>query len=238
MGLVIDKSKGLLIHNHKTQDIPAITSSDGSIVVSGNDLSVKRAEKQLFASNETELLAAWAIANAYTGSSRIYITDSITFTANRQFLRAYASPAIKFEAITPIYFNSGSYTIDFNNIVFTNITFRTTGTYYFRLVGGLATFNTCGWIDDDKDASLGGTPKKNIVIIDPVTNQTGKVILKGVTHFTQNATINNTLLVQPFWIENQATFGLNIYIENLQKIISRFFEATRNSSTLLANQQS
>jgi len=235
MSLQIDKIKGPLMHKHKTGDfpVPVITSIDGSVIVNGLDLSVKRPEMELYASNEAELLAAWTIANAYGGSVRIYITGSVTFTANRQFIRAYASPSIKFEAITPIYFIAGSYVVDYGNIVFTNITFRTETTFYLRVVGGVATFNNCGWIDDVRDASLGDTPKKNIVIIDPVTSQTGKIILKGVTHFTQTAIYNNTALIQPFWIENQATFGLNIYIENLE--MSAVSEAARFSRVLLTS---
>jgi hypothetical protein len=194
---------------------------------------VKRPELELYASTEAELLVAWTLANAHAGSVRIFITGSITFTANRQFVRAYASPSIKFEAITPIYFITGSYIIDFGNIVFANITFRTTGTYYFRVVGGVGTFNNCGWIDDVRDASLGDTPKKNIVIIDPVTSSTGKIILRGITHFTQTAIFNNGSLIQPFWIENQASFGSSIYIENLE--MSAVSEATRFARVLLTS---
>jgi len=185
-------------------------------ITGGYNLSVPRPELELYAKDEGELLTAWATADAYAGSSRIYITGNITFSQDRQFIRAYGSPAIKFEGITQLNFIAGSHIIDFGNIVFTNITFRTTGTYYFRLVGGIGTFNNCGWVDDVADT---GTHLKNIVVVGPITNNTAKITLKGIIHFTQSPTDNAGVLIQPFTVSNEATFsgdGARLYVNILE----------------------
>lgn len=202
----------------------AITSNDQSIEVSetesGYDLSVsQRGEFIAYADNEAELLTAWTAAIAANKAGRIYITNNITFTANRQFVNLNSAPGIKIEAIQNRYFIAGNYTIDFNNVTLINIVFRTTGASYLRIVGGLATFENCAWIDDSKDQSIGGAPKKNIIVCDPITAGAAKIILKRTTHFTQVPDDNNGSLIQPFWIENQATFvgdNASLYVECLE----------------------
>jgi hypothetical protein len=200
--------------------VPAvvITSIDQSVKVNGYDLSVPRPELELYANNETELIAAWAIAIASGKAARIYITNNIDFTANRQFIQAYGAPGIKLECVQNRYFHLSNYVIDFNNVTITRATFHTTGTDYFRVVGGIITLDSCGWICDSKDASQGGVHKRNIIVTGPITSNTAKIALRNTTHFTQTANDNNTALIQPFWIENQATFtaGGNLYIENIE----------------------
>jgi len=218
-----------------------LTSADGSIkltpVTNGFNLSIVRAELELYADNETELLAAWVIAKASSKAARIFITNNITFTANRQFVQAYGAPAIKMECITQRYFYAGPYTIDFNNVVHTNITFRTTGAAYFRLVGGIGILNNCGWVDDSTDT---GARKKNIVVVGPITSGTAKIILKTPTHFTQSSTSNVSALIQPFWISCEAAWSNSaserIYIELLE--MAAVFEAARFARVLLTSTQS
>ena len=218
-----------------------LTSADGSIkltpVTNGFNLSIVRAELEFYADNETELLAAWVIAKASSKAARIFITNNITFTANRQFVQAYGAPAIKMECITQRYFYAGPYVIDFNNVVHTNITFRTAGAAYFRLVGGIGIFNNCGWVDDSTDT---GPRKKNIVVIGPITSGTAKIILKTPTHFTQSSTSNVSALIQPFWISCEAAWSNSaserIYIELLE--MAAVFEAARFARVLLTSTQS
>jgi hypothetical protein len=212
---------------------PTYTSPDGSIAISGSTLQVVRAELELFADNETQLLAAWAIAVASSKAARIYITNSIAFTANRQFIQPNSSPQVKFEAITQRNFDAVGYTIDFNNIVFTNITFRTAGASYLRLVGGYGTFNNCAWTDD---TAVTGSVKKNIIVTGTPTAGTSKIVLKNITHYTQSATDNTTNLIQPFWIENQSAYtggSARLYVEVLE--MSAVFEFARFARVLLTS---
>jgi hypothetical protein len=212
---------------------PTYTSPDGSIAISGSTLQVVRAELELFADNETQLLVAWAIAIASSKAARIYITNSITFSANRQFIQPNSSPQVKLEAITQRNFDAASYTIDFNNIVFTNITFRTAGTSYIRLVGGYGTFNNCAWTDD---TAVTGSPKKNIIVSGTPTANTSKIVLKNITHYTQSPTDNTTNVIQPFWIENQSAYtggAARLYVEVLE--MSAVFEFARFARVLLTS---
>ena len=217
-------------------DSIVLTSADGSVKINKYDLSVPRAEFELFADNETELLSAWAIAIAYGKAARIYITNNIVFTANRQFIQPYGAPAIKMECITQRYFYAGAYVIDFNNVVHTNITFRTTGAAYLRLVGGIGTFNNCGWVDDSTDI---GTWKKNIVVTGPIASGTAKIVIKTPTHFTQDTASNASALIQPFWIINEAIWNNSaserIYIEIRE--MAAVYEAARFSRVALTSVQ-
>jgi len=213
-----------------------LTSADGSVIINRYDLSVPRAELELFANNEAELLTAWNIAIASGKAARIYITNNITFTANRQFIQSYGGPAIKMECITQRYFYAGSYVIDFNNVVHTNVTFRTTGPFYYRLVGGIGIFNNCGWVDDSTDT---GARKKNIVVIGPITSGTAKIIIKTPTHFSQSSASNIADLIQPFWISCEAAWSNaaseRIYVEIRE--MAAVFDAARFARVLLTSTQ-
>ena len=212
-------------------DDQLMTSEDGSVSISatetGFDFSVPHPELQLYANNEEELLTAWEYAIDANKAARIYITNNIIFTANRQFVNLSSAPEIKIEAIPVRLFAAGNYVIDFNNLTLVNIAFRTTGDFYFRVVGGVVTLQGCYWCDDTKDSSLGGNPKKNIVVTDPITDGAAKIILKQTTHFTATPDDNNSALIQPFWIENQATFAgdnASLYIECLEMAAVSGFE--------------
>jgi len=211
-----------------------ITSTDGSIKVDGYDLSVNRPELELFADNETQLIAAWAIAIASAKAARIFITNNITFTANRQFIQNYGSPGIKIEAIQSRWFIAGNYIVDFNNVTLTNIVFRTTGPFYLRVVGGVSSFINCAWIDEAIDT---GARKINILVTGAISASTAKIILKTPTHFSQISSDNTTNLIQPFWIKNESDFGgaasARIYIEILE--MAAVFEFTRFARVLLTS---
>jgi hypothetical protein len=216
-----------------SDDAVELTSADGSVRINGYDLSVPRPELELFANNETELLAAWNTAIAANKAARIFITNNIVFTANRQFIQDYGSPGIKMEAITQRNFIADAYVIDFNKIDFTNITFRTTGAFYFRVVGGLGTFTNCGWIDDSTDT---GERKKNILVTGPISMGTSKLVIKTPIHFTQSPGNNMTELIQPFWIENEAFFDSDssrFYVEIRE--MSAVYEYSRFARVLLTS---
>lgn len=223
-----------IIEHPASDPAQAITSADGSVNIVGSDLSVNRPELELFANNETELLAAWAIATASVKAARIFITGNITFTADRQFIRAYGLTRIKMEAVTAVNFYADNFVIDFNNIDFANIWFRTTAWYYFRLVGGYASFNSCVWPDDTTDT---GGRKRNIVVTGPIANGTAAISIKAPRHNTQNPASNGADLIQPFWIENQADYGVSdsarIYVEILE--MSASYEFARFSRVLLTS---
>ena len=206
--------------NHLSpKNITEITSTGGTVEVTkttnGYDLEVIKAELELYASNEDELIVAWQTAINSGKVTKIWITGNILFTANRQFIQGYSLPGIKFEATQQRTFDAQAFTIDFNNITFTNITFRTSGSFYFRLVGGIGNFYNCGYIDDVNDTSI---YKKHIIVVGPITMNTAKIVIKQLTHFTQTASDNINNLIQPFVIENQATFtsGGNLYVEILE----------------------
>ena len=213
-----------------------LTSADGSVKINKYDLSVQRAELELFADNESELLTAWGIAIASGKAARIYITNNITFTANRQFIQSYSAQGIKIEAITNRWFIAGNFTIDFNNVVLTNIVFRTTGPYYLRVVGGVASFQNCGWIDEAIDT---GARKKNIVVIGPITSGTSKIIIKTPTHFSQSSASNIADLIQPLWISCEAAWSNaaseRIYVEIRE--MAAVFDAARFARVLLTSTQ-
>ena len=195
-----------------------------------------RPELQLYAGTQAQLLAAWATAILASVPVCIFITANIVFTADQQFIQSTSpifKPAIKIEAITTRSLDAGSHVIDYGNVVFTNIAFRTSGTFYFRLVGGYGAYYNCTWPDDVADT---GAKKKNIVVIGPVTGNTGKIVLKNVVHYTQSATDNISNLIQPFWIENQATFvgtGSRLYVEILE--VSAVSDASHFSRVLLTS---
>lgn len=209
------------------------TSIDKSIAINGSDLSVVRAELELYAGSETELLAAWIIADASPKSSRIFLTGDIIFTENRQFIRAVGLPRIKFEAITAINFYANNYVIDYNNVDFTNIWFRTAGAFYLRLVGGYGTFDSCVWADELREVD---GRKKNIVVTGLVSNNTAGIIVRSPKHFTPVASYNGAALIQPFWIDNESVFEgatSRLYIEVLE--MSSVFEFARFARVLLTS---
>lgn len=211
-----------------------MTSTDDSVTVTkttnGYDLSVAKAELELYAANETELLACWDIAIASNKVTTIHITNDITFTATRQFINAYGSPSIKLEATQNRSFIANTFPFDINNITLTNIVFRTSSDHYFRVMGAVGSFYNCSWSDDVADTE---SNKKNIVLDGTITNGTGRIIVKQVTHVTQSYSTNVNFLLQPFIIENRCSVTGNLYIEILE--MASLIDFNRFSRVLLTS---
>jgi len=202
------KNKPIIPSNQVQPDWNA-TSGLGKIlnkpnVVGAPDLSVIKGHLELFAGSESEFISAWATAILSDLPVKITLTAGIYFTASRDFIRTYDQNPIQVEGAYEVIWQADVYTIRTNNIIFSNIVFRTASPIYMTLVGGIVTCNNCSWIDDVVNT---GVRKTHFLVVNNITNGVANIQLNGIKHYTQVVNDNAYSLIQPILINNQATFG-------------------------------
>jgi len=174
----------------------------------------------LYISNETELLEAWAIFNSQAKSIRGWVNGNITLTGNREFFVSQATNLLKtFElrgiGSRPI--TCGNYTLTVGRIYFENMVItRTSAASMLFVKEGqfqgdnvhFRYFNGIGRIS---------TPVANIEIIGGYVSGTGSIKLKNISHASGDSSAYNLSGdVQPFIIRNSSSGagldGNNVYI--------------------------
>lgn len=193
-----------------------LTSVDGSITLvqdgTNYDVSVNKAALELFASNESELLNAWTIGRASGKSFKVYITGTITFTANRDFICERGEPEVSFVGYPRNVFNFGSYRVNTSRLFIDNIDFRTTTSTYIWVKEGYITLRNARFVDDVLYNSNINNMKIHVHCYSNANNNTGGVVVENLTHYTQNVTWNTSGDIQPFIISNDGTLYHNLYV--------------------------
>lgn len=193
-----------------------LSSTDGSVVITeegdNRDLSVKRSYLELFASNESELLNAWTIGRASGKSFKINITDTITFTATRNFLIARDEPEAEIVGYPHNTFEFGNNRVNWSRVKIQNIDARTTHHTYFYAREGYLTLQNVRFIDDLLYNATLANMRVHVRSYDPANNNTGNIVLDDISHYTQNVTWNNSGDVQPLIIVNEGTLYNNLYV--------------------------
>jgi hypothetical protein len=159
--------------------------------------------------NETELLAAYASAISYVGkSATIYIGAQITFTANRSFIRATTDATITFYGIGQFQvFEILNTVLKCNYVIFRNIAFTTTSSVYVTVEGHYASFYNCRWWSEVLYYSTFSLMKIAVNCIGTITSGTGGIVLEGVYHASSWDTSVNDGNIQPFIIQNTASWN-------------------------------
>ncbi len=186
-----------------------ITSIDGSITIveetTNYDLSVNKPVLEYFARNEAELLTYWGLARAAAVSARIYIIGTITFTANRTFHIERDEPFISMVGYPRNSFVFGNYEVSFMRVTHENLDYSTTGTKYFKVKEGYYTGKNVRFISDLAYSATLANMRTHIACYSAANNNTGEIVLDDVTHYSQNATLNQSGDIQPIVITNEST---------------------------------
>jgi len=174
----------------------------------------------LYVSNETELLAAWAFFIAQSKSVRVWVNGNITLTANRSFSLDYATSQLKFFEIRGIGLRPiicDTFTLTVGRIFMENITISRNdwGTMLY-IQGGVFEAENLHFRYYNENGTL-TYPMPDIEIIGAYTYGTGSIKLKTISHASGDSSDNNlTGNIQPFTILNSATgasvAGNNVYI--------------------------
>lgn len=197
---------GITTGSGDTSEIDII-SSDASVAISEAagtfDLSVNKPVLELFAANETELVAYWATARASGKSARIYIVGVITLTANRNFAIARGEPLISIVGYPRNTIAIGAYLFSSNTVTFENIDFSVASTNALYLhIAGYITLKNVRFISD---RLFSDSPKIHIHIAGAASFNTGEINIDGVTHYSDVYATNENDTLQPLYIYADST---------------------------------
>ncbi|MEI7735814.1 MAG: hypothetical protein WCI49_10115 [Ferruginibacter sp.] len=229
---------GITTGSGDTSEIDII-SSDASVVISEAagtfDLSANKPVLELFAANETELVACWATARASGKSARIYIVGVITLTANRNFAIARGEPLISIVGYPRNTIAIGAYLFSSNTVTFENIDFSVASTNALYLhIAGYITLKNVRFISD---RLFSDSPKTHIHIAGAASFNTGEINIDGVTHYSDVYATNEDDTLQPLYIYADSTctdytqFYINIKNMAAVKSYDRFSRILIKSET-------
>lgn len=229
---------GITTGSGDTSEIDII-SSDSSVAITEAagtfDLSVNKPVLELFAANETELVACWATARASGKSARIYIVGVITLTANRNFAIARGEPLISIVGYPRNTIAIGAYLFSSNTVTFENIDFsvNSANTLYLHIAGYITLKN----VRFISDRLFSDSPKTHIHIAGAASFNTGEINMDGVTHYSDVYATNEDDTLQPLYIYADSTctdytqFYINIKNMAAVKSYDRFSRVLIKSQT-------
>lgn len=195
---------GVILNKPVVPGVPNITSSDNSIKINGFDISSNKHQLELFATSESEFNTVWALATASDIPVTIYIIGEIVFSANTNFVLTGDHKPIIIQGLNKAIWNSSTFNIKTNNLIFKDVAFKTASYIYMYLVGGIINCFNCSWISDTVQ---GSSNKTHFIVEGSIVNGLANIYIDGISHNTTSIANDTNDLLQPFAIVNNATFA-------------------------------
>lgn len=209
-------SKDLITFKDTTSvkwNINAVSDTEIEIEASSPDNSIL----ELFAANETELLACWSLARASANAARINIVGPVTFTATREFLIEAGEAEISMVGYPQNLFNFATYRVNFSRVTIENIDFINdpTNLTYLWVKEGRIKLRNVNFIAEKVYVADMAVMKTHVQCYSAAHAATGRVEINGVGHTSQTTAENETADIQPLIIRNSGTGYTRLFISLL-----------------------
>lgn len=195
-----------------------LVSSNNSLVITegaGNiDIitSTSAGVLQYLVTNETELLTAWTAARASNLTAEILIAGTIDITADRNFIVERGEPEIAFIGYPRNVFDVNTFRVNVSRITIENLDMRTSGSVYLYVKEGYVTINKTRWIDDVLYNADPALMKTHLQLYSNANNNTGRIIIDDIEHYSQTYSTNATGDIQPIVIRNSGNLYTQLYV--------------------------